>query len=224
MALTCCPGYCLHAGVRGQGTLLGRQWHPGNQEHTEEGGCNQFCNKRPMWWPLYCVAGEFCTSRVQWGERGGSGLHQKYETTSVTASVKLCCFKPSLDLSAFLESDTLPGFDDSVLFQDCWKSSRADEWLETSASDTRGSNRSSLIHLIFKSGIGNNFFLVRTKYKYDLETTSKLELWILNGWSEKGGFHFGYQPFGSGDVLNPGSGGPAWSHNNGLQNISFKCV
>ena len=65
-----------------------------------------------------CVAGEFFTSRVQWGERGGSGLHQKYETTSVTASVKLCCFKPSLDLSAFLESDTLPGFDDSVPFHE----------------------------------------------------------------------------------------------------------
>ena len=33
----------------------------------------------------------------------------------------------------------------------------------------------------------------------------------------KVGFHFGHQSFGK-QYLNPGSGGPAWSHNNGFHN------
>ena len=54
-----------------------------------------------------------------------------------------------------------------------------------------------------------------------------LELWILKG-GKKCGFHFDDHTFGktvpqslrlSGDILNPGSGWPAyWSHNIGFQN------
>ena len=34
----------VHAGLRRQGTFLGRQRHQGNKEYTEEGGCNTFAS------------------------------------------------------------------------------------------------------------------------------------------------------------------------------------
>ena len=69
------------------------------------------------------------------------------------------------------------------------------------------------------SPIGGSDTCIWYEFWYFICSTMKAERLINQKGKKrwKVGFHFGHQSFGK-QYLNPGSGGPAWSHNNGFHN------